>query len=65
MAWNNAQSNCLLKELDSTMIKNESKLDKLIEYLKRNTPYIPCYAIRKELGIHTSLDKKELPILSI
>jgi len=23
-------------------------------YLKRNTPYIPCYAIRKELGLRNS-----------
>lgn len=44
----------LLKKLDSALIKNESKRDKLIEYLKRNKPYIPCYAIRKELGLRNS-----------
>lgn len=44
----------LLKKIDSTLIKNESKRDKLIEYLKRNKPYIPCYAIRKELGLRNS-----------
>jgi len=44
----------LLKKIDSTLIKDESKRDKLIEYLKRNKPYIPCYAIRKELGLRNS-----------
>jgi hypothetical protein len=29
-------------------------LDKLIAYLKRNEPYIPCYAVRKELGLCNS-----------
>ena len=29
-------------------------MKKLVEYLKRNTPYIPCYAIRKELGLCNS-----------
>jgi len=30
-------------------------LDKLIEYLRRNKPYIPCYAVRKELGLCNSI----------
>ena len=29
-------------------------LDKLIKYLMRNKPYIPCYAARKELGLCNS-----------
>ena len=29
-------------------------MNKLIEYLNRNKPYIPCYAIRKELGLRSS-----------
>ena len=44
----------LLNTLDDALIKDTSKLDKLIEYLKRNKPYIPCYAIRKELGLRNS-----------
>ena len=44
----------LLNALDNTSIKDTSKRDKLVEYLKRNTPYIPCYAIRKELGLRNS-----------
>jgi len=44
----------LLNALDNTSIKDTSKRDKLVEYLKRNTPSIPCYAIRKELGLRNS-----------
>ena len=35
----------LLEKIDSTLIKNESKRNKLIDYLKRNKSYIPCYAV--------------------
>ena len=28
--------------------------DKLIAYLKRNKPYIPCYSVMKELGLCNS-----------
>ncbi|MEA3360714.1 MAG: hypothetical protein U9R17_15090 [Thermodesulfobacteriota bacterium] len=35
-------------------IKNKAALEKLIGYLKRNKPYIPCYAVRKELGLCNS-----------
>jgi hypothetical protein len=36
------------------MIKDKGATEKLIEYLNRNKPYIPCYAIRKELGLRNS-----------
>lgn len=44
----------LIKETDGSQIKETSAMDKLIEYLNRNKPYIPCYAIRKELGLRNS-----------
>lgn len=44
----------LLNEIDSSQIKDISRLEKLIGYLERNKPYIPCYAIRKELGLCNS-----------
>ena len=44
----------LLCDIDSTEIKNKAIIEKLKEYLKRNKPYIPCYAIRKELGLRNS-----------
>jgi hypothetical protein len=44
----------LLNEIDSSQIKDISRLEKLMGYLDRNRPYIPCYAIRKELGLCNS-----------
>jgi hypothetical protein len=43
-----------LMGIDSDSIKNVAILEKLIEYLQRNKPYIPCYAVRKELGLCNS-----------
>lgn len=44
----------LIKKTDSDQIKNEVVMEKIIEYLHRNKPYIPCYAIRKQLGLRNS-----------
>ncbi len=44
----------LIKEIPCSQIKDSAATDKLIEYLNRNKPYIPCYAIRKELGLCNS-----------
>lgn len=35
-------------------IKNSKAFHKFIAYLTRNKPYIPCYAVRKELGLCNS-----------
>jgi len=43
-----------LEEIDKDSIKKMATLDKLIKYLRRNKPYIPCYAARKELGLCNS-----------
>lgn len=43
-----------IKEIPRDSIKNENILDKLIKYFQRNKPYIPCYAVRKELGLCNS-----------
>lgn len=43
-----------LEEIDKDSIKDIASLKKLITYLKRNKPYIPCYAARKELGLCNS-----------
>lgn len=43
-----------LDEISKDSIKDMGALDKLIAYLKRNKPYIPCYAVRKELGLCNS-----------
>lgn len=44
----------LLEETDDTQIKNKTAMKKLIEYLHRNKTYIPCYAVRKQLGLRNS-----------
>ena len=43
-----------LEEIDQNSIKRIEILEKLIKYMKRNKPYIPCYAVRKELGLCNS-----------
>lgn len=43
-----------LEQIDPGKLKNEEKLSKLIEYLKRNKNMIPCYALRKDLGLRNS-----------
>ena len=49
----------LLCDIDSADIKNMAIIEKLKEYLQRNKPYIPCYAIRKEVGLRYSSCKGE------
>jgi len=44
----------LLDGLEPSQIKNKSVLEKLVQYFHRNEPYIPCYAIRKQLGLRNS-----------
>ena len=43
-----------LKEIDASKIKSQSTLEKLVQYLHRNKPDIPCYAMRKQLGLRNS-----------
>ena len=49
----------LLQSVDSTQIKNQKALADLIGYLKRNRPYIPCYSVRKRLGLWNSSNRGE------
>ena len=44
----------VLENIESVYIKNEEKLRKLISYLERNREIIPCYGIRKKLGLPNS-----------
>jgi hypothetical protein len=43
-----------LKQIEHSQIKNDEKLAKLIAYLERNKEMIPCYALRKHLGLCNS-----------
>ena len=44
-----------LEGIATDSIKNIAVLEKLIAYLNRNKSYIPCYAVRKELGLCNSI----------
>ena len=49
----------LLSEIKNTDIKNRSAIKKLKAYLVRNSPYIPCYVVRKEPGLRNSSNRGE------
>lgn len=36
-----------------------AELAKLISYLQRHRPHIPCYSVRKQLGLRNSSDRGE------
>jgi hypothetical protein len=48
------QAIAFINALDRTQVKNATELDRLIGYLERNRPGIPCYAVRKRLGLRNS-----------
>jgi hypothetical protein len=43
-----------LHTIKPSWIKDIERIDQLIEYLQRNKPFIPCYCVRKELGLRNS-----------
>ena len=43
-----------LEQIEPEKIKNNEKLSKLLSYLDRNKEMIPCYALRKRLGLKNS-----------
>ena len=49
----------ILRCIDKDNIKSESNIERLIGYFERNRNYIPCYAIRKSLGLRNSSNKAE------
>jgi len=49
----------VLRDVDKNSIKNESAIDRLIGYFDRNYNYIPCYALRKKLGLRISSNRGE------
>jgi hypothetical protein len=59
--WNGCvdRAMALLQSVDSTKIKNQKALTDLIDYLERNHPYIPCYSVRKRLGLRNSSNRGE------
>jgi hypothetical protein len=48
-----------LQAVEPLHIKDEKALSDLIGYLERNRPYIPCYSVRKQLGLPNSSNRGE------
>jgi hypothetical protein len=49
----------MLRTLPATQLKNPDELRILIGYLERHRPYIPCYEVRKRLGLRNSSNRGE------
>jgi hypothetical protein len=43
-----------LKSLDASKVRNAGEVAMLVKYLEKNRGYIPCYALRKKLGLRVS-----------
>jgi hypothetical protein len=56
MLWHGLTERAIdfLNETETSLIKNQTRMAELISYLERNKPYIPCYEIRKKLGLKNS-----------
>ena len=48
-----------LQGLNEDDIKNQEEIKRLIGYIERNRSYIPCYALRKKLGLRVSSNQGE------
>ncbi|MEJ5308486.1 MAG: hypothetical protein WHX52_01825 [Anaerolineae bacterium] len=48
------QAMAMLRDIPADQIKDRDALDKLRGYLERNQSSIPCYAVRKQLGLRNS-----------
>lgn len=48
-----------LNNLSEGSIKDTRPLARLINYIERNRPYIPCYGVRKKLGLRNSSNRGE------
>ncbi len=56
LLWNGLVDHAIayVNSLPPSQIKNPEALKKLLGYFERNRGYIPCYAVRKELGLRNS-----------
>jgi hypothetical protein len=54
-----ARAIAVLQSVEPDKIKNQQALADLIGYLERNRPYIPCYSVRKRLGLRNSSNRGE------
>lgn len=49
----------IIENIDKNIVKSQNNLERLIGYFERNSNYIPCYALRKELGLCNSSNQGE------
>jgi len=61
LLWNGLvnETVCYLNGIQKTMVKNTKELQHLISYLEKNTPMIPAYSVRKEIGLTNSSNRGE------
>ena len=48
-----------LRSLDTSKVRNADQIEKLIDYFNKNRSHIPCYALRKKLGLRISSNRGE------
>jgi hypothetical protein len=48
-----------LRGIGAEAIRDPAHIDKLAAYIERNFPFIPCYALRKRLGLRISSNRGE------
>ena len=53
------QAIAYLKSLPEAEMKNEDELIHLVQYLAKNRPMIPVYAVRRELGLRNASNRAE------
>ena len=61
LLWNGLvdQACHLLEQLPQELIRNQKEIQSLVNYLKKNKPMIPVYAIRKKRGLRNSSNPVE------
>ena len=48
-----------IRKLDDKLLKNKGKAEEMVAYLERKKDFIPCYAMRKALGLRNSSNPVE------
>ena len=58
-AGNTNQAIAYLKSLPEKLIRSVNRIDDLCRYFEKHRAHIPCYALRKELGLRISSNRVE------
>ena len=59
--WTGRHQNAIsyLESLKKSQVKNPVKIEELKDYIRRKSPNLACYALRKELGLRISSNRVE------